>query len=114
MTTTIGKVLTQYEVEEAGEKLRENLELATYKLADTAESLAKAEVAYKRQYAMMYARLRGPVEERKQSSLLGAIDEFEQWKLAEAVHSAQQELCRTLRAEIDWLRTLSANIRVQT
>lgn len=107
-------LLTQAEVEEAGEQLRENLENATYKLADTAVILAKAEVAFKKQYATLYARLRGPVEERKQSSLLASVDEFEGWKLAEAVHYSQQELLRTLRAEIDWLRTLAANIRAQT
>jgi hypothetical protein len=114
MSVTAPNVLTQYAVEDAGEQLRANLETATYLLADTARTLALAEVAFKRAYAMAYARLTGPVEERKQSATLECITEFEAWKLADAVHGSQQELLRTMRAEMDWLRTISANIRAQT
>lgn len=103
--------LSQAEVEEQLQQLMDRLDSGTHELAELAVAAARADVEYKRSYAMAYAGTRGPVEERKQSSTLVAIDLYEDKVLKEAVHSSQQELLRGLRAQLDSLRTIAANIR---
>ena len=106
------EMLTQAEVEGQIQYLLDRLEEGTRDLARMAVDQARSEVEYKRNFAVAYTGIReGAQELRKQQATLVSIDLFERHRLDSAVHSTQQELLRTLRSELDALRTIAANIR---
>lgn len=92
----------------------EKLGVETEVLADLAMDLARARVAYKKTVAIAYLRAAGPVKERDAKALIEGEEEFEMYEMAEALHSSKQELLRTLRSQMDSLRTIAANIRAVT
>jgi hypothetical protein len=108
------ELLTQAAVEEQLQSLGQRLESATFELAELAEAEARAEVAFKREWATAYVHALGPQKERESKATMVADAEFEAYRLAEASYRATRELCVTLRAQLDALRTIAANIRVQT
>lgn len=106
------EMLTQAEVEEQIQNLLQRLEEGTRTLASLAVAQARSEVEFKRSFALAYTGIRdGAQELRKQQATLVSIDLFERHRLDSAVHATQQELLRTLRSELDALRTIAANIR---
>lgn len=108
---TADELLTQAQVEEAIYDLMDRQETATLALGDLALQAAEAEVEFKKAYAMVYAATSGTVEDRKQEATLITIDAFKHFKLRSVVHSTQQELLRTIRSQLDSLRTIAVNIR---
>lgn len=91
------------------------LEDATTEYAKAAETEAENEVAWKR------AEANSLIQSEKQSEHLRKAEamnvharEFYGYKKAAAVKDAISEKLRTVRAQLDSLRTLSANLRQQT
>jgi hypothetical protein len=104
-------MLTAVDVESEIIRLSEKLEAETHALAVVAEEEARAEVAFKREFARRFLEASGPMEERRQKATLLAEPQLTSYRIRDAVHSSKQELLRTLRAQMDALRTIAANIR---
>ena len=107
--------LTQGSVEGEILRLSAMLEEATEQLAKAMEEEASAEVDYR--IAEARARLKSTaksVEDRKCAALVECEAWYTCYVKAEAKREALAETCRTLRARLDALRTLSANLRGQT
>lgn len=86
----------------------------TEDVAESAKQQAATEVAYKLAYARAMIGLRsesGTVALKEAMALDACASEFEQMKMAEAVFKACQESGRNVRAQLDALRTLNANVR---
>lgn len=97
------------------ERLSAVLEERTETLAELSTTAAQAEVAFKLAKARALLRADGRnAGEREARALLAVQTEYTDHELAAARLHAQQELLRTLRAQLDALRTLAANVRAQT
>lgn len=86
----------------------------TEDVAHSANEQARTEVAYKLAYARAMIALRsdsGTVAMKEALALDACASEFEAMKMAEAVFKACQESGRNVRAQLDALRTLNANVR---
>ena len=81
-------------------------------IAKRSRAAAEAEVAYKLEYARQTLMVEGKtVAEREAAALLECGELYAAYKGADAVLLAAQEAGRSLRAQIDALRTLSASHR---
>jgi hypothetical protein len=105
--------LTAPEVEAEMERLGGQLEEATEQYAMEVVAAANAEVVYKIEYAKSYLRSKGTVAERESTAQVRCEAQLRSYKNAEAVMKAAKERLVTLRAHIDWLRTVAANVRAQ-
>ena len=106
--------LSQQQVEDEISRLSGQLTTNTVDNREAAMQAAKADVAYKLAMARGWIRERGhkgTVAEKEADILLSCEREFEDHKLTEAVYKATQEKGRNLRAQLDALRTVNANIR---
>lgn len=109
------KTLTTVDIEDEIERLGANLEDATEGFAQLSDEAAEAEVAYKLSKARAFLTATGPNQTHRESvALLQAETEYRRYVIADAKLRAQSELLRTLRARLDALRTLAANVRSQT
>lgn len=85
------------------------LDFQVGEIAKRAKAAAEAEVAFKLAHAKASLTVEGKtVGEREARALLECASEYALHKGAEAVLLAAQEAGRSLRAQIDALRTLSA------
>ena len=112
--------LIQTDVESLMVKLGKQLEEGTEDFSKLAEEKAIAEAEYKERYwtalvkqidsegSGMY-RLTAPQKEARAS--LAAREEFRRFKLMEAREKAAQQFLITIRARLDSLRTIAANVR---
>jgi hypothetical protein len=108
--------LSQHEVEAEIRRLSERLSFLTQHVTVAARDAARADVDHKLKHARKLLDLRGhegTVGEKEAAVLVECADEFEAAKIAEAVYKADQEAGRNLRAQLDALRTIAANIRDQ-
>jgi hypothetical protein len=108
--------LSQLEVEAEIRRLSGRLEFLTQHMASAARQAAQADVDYKlKQARALIDKIGhgGTVGEKEAAVLAECAEEFERWKLEEAVLKADQEAGRNLRAQLDALRTIAANIRPQ-
>jgi hypothetical protein len=113
------KLLTQGEVEQAIHDLSQELESTTYAYAELSDAAAEAEADYKLRQARVTVALadsntKMTAQERQARAELTAAEELRRWKLAEARRQACKEALLTLRARLDAMRSLSANLRHQT
>ena len=109
------KTLTTLDVETEIERLSAQLEDATTEFANISDEAAEAELNYKLARAKHYLTADGPNQtHRDAAALLRSEDEYRRHQIAEGRLRAQSELLRTLRARLDALRTLAANVRSQT
>jgi hypothetical protein len=113
------RLLSQGEIETAIMRLSEELESVTYQYADLADKAATAEADYKLHSArLMVALANSPMKmtapERQARVDAQSDDQYRIWKINEARRQASKEILLSLRARLDSLRTLSANIRNQT
>lgn len=107
-------MLTQADVESELERLTDALEKTTFQLAEQMEKYGRAEVDFKRAFALAFTKAEGAMDLREQIAVLETADERMAWRMAEARKDGTQELCRTFRNQIDALRTIGANVRAQT
>jgi len=118
-----GELLTQGAVEVRMMELIAALEDGVGDLDRLVLSCAAAEADYKlcRDTALIRiagdARATGeklPVQEVSALAETGAADEFRRWRLVEARVRSKREYLHSIRAALDTLRTVAANIRAQT
>jgi chromosome segregation ATPase len=108
--------LSQLEVESEIRRLSDRLTELTTAQADHAQEAAQADVTLKLKQARAWLDLRGHggLKDEKEAQVLEQTALFYQAaKLADAVLKADHEAGRNLRAQLDALRTLAANIRDQ-
>lgn len=113
------RLLTQGEIEAAIMRLSEELEEITYRYADLADLAATAEADYKLQAARLMVGFAASPSKmtalEKQARVDAQCDgQYRVWKINEARRQSAKEALLSLRARLDSLRTLSANIRNQT
>jgi acyl-homoserine lactone acylase PvdQ len=94
------------------ERLMDLLWGETEQLAALAERAASAEVDYRACKAKAYLAAQGTVPEREAHATLESQDELLAHRLAEGLYHAQREKVASIRAQIEALRTLNANMRV--
>jgi hypothetical protein len=118
-----GEVLTQGGVERRMMELVDALESGVEELDRLVLSCAVGEADYKLRRDETLIRIaadaratgdRIPVAEVSALAEAGAADEFRRWKLVEARVRSKREYLHSIRAALDTLRTVSANIRAQT
>jgi DNA repair exonuclease SbcCD ATPase subunit len=101
------------EIEGEIERLGALLEDATEEYAERAEAAAYAEVEFKVEHAKAYLRTKGTVPERAAWADYRTEEHLRKHKLADALLKATRERLTTLRAQLDYLRSLNANVRHQ-
>jgi hypothetical protein len=111
--------LSQVEIEDSIVTIADALEVGTEQFADVADLAATCEADYKLSYARAFVALASTqskmtAPERQARSELHAAAELRAWKVAEARRMSSKESLLSLRARLDALRTVSANIRSQT
>lgn len=111
--------LTQGQIEADILSVSDALEVGTEQYADLADLAATCEADYKLSYARAFVALaaqqsRMTAPEKQARSELHAAAELRAWKIAEARRQSSKENLLSLRARLDALRTVSANIRSQT
>ena len=112
-------LLTQGQTEQTILQICEDLEQETYLYAELSDSAATAEADYKLARSRSYVLLseRHPkmtASEREMRADLNSAEQMRNWKLYEARRQATRESLISLRARLDALRSISANIRHQT
>lgn len=112
-------LMTQAELESEIMRISDLLETATRELGTVSVEHANAEADYRFAYAQAFLKLR-PEDERltdkirEQRAAEETTEAFRARRVAEAKQMHLQEKCRQLRAQLDALRTVSANVRAQT
>lgn len=105
--------LTQVDVESRIEALCAELERQVTAYAHVAEQRAAAESDFKFLYsrALVEQTTKVPVATKEAVAHLKASNSFREWKLFEAREKATQQALTSIRAQLDSLRTISANVR---
>lgn len=112
--------LTQAGVEERIVAISDDMETATEELARLSDIAAEAEVNFKVKWAQQILKAKAAgdgkstVSDREAEATIATESELRARIISEARHSVQQDKLRTMRARLDALRTVSANIRAQT
>lgn len=110
-----GHLLSQGQIESEILRLSDALEEQTNELARRLEAAAEAEVAWKQAEAIALLRSAMRSEhQRKAEALTINAEQHRAFRISDARSSATTEICRTLRAQLDSLRTLAANVRSQS
>lgn len=107
-------VLTQSEVEAEMNRLLGVMEARTVELARLTMEASEAEVEFKKSYALVYTQGAGPVKDREQVATLASLDALRDYRRKDALMKSAQEALRTIRAALDVLRSISANVRAMT
>ena len=109
--------IIQTEVEELMAVLGARLEEGTEEFGKLAEERAVAEADYKERYWTALVRIvdhpeyRTTAPQREAKAALAAKEEFRRFKLLEAREKAAQQHLISIRARLDSLRTIAANVR---
>lgn len=111
--------LTQHEVEQRIMQISDTLDETTELLASLLIERATAEADYKHAFARVMVNLaqsssRLPVAAKEAIATTRTEAEFRNWKLWEAREKACQQQLHSLRAQLDALRTIAANVRAVT
>lgn len=107
-------MLTQAAVESEMERLIGAADSVAHDVAERAEEAARAEHAYKVAHARALLGASGTVAERDAKALLVCEVEHLARKIADARLLAAQETNRTIRAQLDALRSVNASVRFAT
>lgn len=113
------RVLAQVEIENEIVACLDALERETDRYDRLATDAASAEADYKLAYAKAVIVLsdsasRMTAAEKQARAEVHAGDPLRAWKVLEARRGATKEALLSLRARLDALRSLSANVRAQT
>ena len=103
--------LIQTDIEGSIQRLGDLLESATEDLAAASEAAAHAEVDYRQEFAEVYLMNDGPEHLRSQMATRQCRELLRARYLSAAKRDSLQEKCRMLRAQLDAVRTVSANVR---
>jgi len=106
--------ISQVEIEGELMRLMEILEEETESFEVLATESAKKEALYKANWAKEYLSAKGSIKEREAWADYKMDDAAYDHKIAEALVKSKREKLLSLRTSIDALRTLNANVRVQT
>lgn len=106
--------LSAAQVEGEIRRLCDRMEIFTEQLAREAEEAGRSEAAHKAAYASAFLKAEGSVSQREQEATLQTAAVFRARKIAEAHYYSTREALGTVRAQVDALRTIAANIRGQT
>ena len=106
-------MLTQVKVEQELMRLSELMEQRTNELADLAEQAAIAEADHKSAYAHAFVNTTGTGQFRENMATVMTCDALMRRKLKEATYQSCKESLHSIRAQLDALRTISANLRGQ-
>ena len=113
-TTSASGPLTQGQVEREMSRLIEAADTVAHDVASRAEDAARAEHAWKIAHARALLSADGPVAVKEARALLVCEDEHLARKIADARLLAAQETSRTIRAQLDALRSVNATVRFAT
>jgi hypothetical protein len=105
--------ISQVEIESEIMRLMEMLEEETEAFETLATDCAKKEALMKANWAKEYLSAKGSIKEREAWADYKLSDEAYGFKIAEALVKAKREKLLSVRASIDALRSLNANVRVQ-
>lgn len=104
--------VTPVAVENEIMRLCARLDALTEELATKARAAGLTDARYKAEHAKEFLAARGKtVAEREVMATVGTITENEARKIAEAELLAVQEAGRNIRAQLDALRSVNANVR---
>jgi hypothetical protein len=99
------------QVENELRRLARKLESKTDALAELLIAAAKADVAYRVSHAKALLAADGTVQERDAIAVLAVKDALLERKITEAVADAARESVRSLRDQLDAVRSINANTR---
>ena len=105
--------ISQVEIESEIMRLMGVLEEETEAFETLAVDGAKKEPLLKANWAKEYISAKGSIKEREAWSDYKLSDEAYSYKIAEALVKAKREKLLSVRASLDALRTLNANVRIQ-
>lgn len=118
------RVITAVEVESEIMRLSDGMDDELSVLVDVAQAAAEAEYAYKVGYAqavLKAANVAGSgrnglttVDERENMALRDSDSLLRAHLVADVLYEVAREKLRTMRSQIDALRTIAANIRAQS
>ena len=120
MSRPPGRLLTQGEIEDAIVGLSENLEALTYTYSDLSDLAAETEADYKIKHSRALVGfaadpgIKMTAAEKQARVDVHCAAELRAWKMAEARRQSTKEALLSIRARLDAMRTLSANVRHQT
>jgi hypothetical protein len=106
--------ISQVDIENEILRLMDALEEETETFETLAIDLAKKESAYKSHWAQEYLSAKGSIKEREAWADYKMSDEGLAYKIAEGLLKAKREKLLSIRTSMDSLRTLNANVRIQT
>lgn len=111
--TTPQNDIIQTDVEREIRRMVEELDVASVQLAKQAVEASEAEHAYKLGMAKSEIKLagEGTVSERNARALRDNEEEYHARLLKNALRDAAIEKCRNLRAQLNALQSINANIR---
>lgn len=113
-------LLTAGQVENQILRISDELDDETHRYAQVAEMAAEAEANFKGAYHRAFLEAadadgaRVTVPEREARAHLAADEAFRVWKIMEARQDAGKQAQQSMRARLDALRTIAANIRAQS
>lgn len=106
--------ISQVEIEEEIIRFTTMLEVETENFESLAVDAANKDARYKSSWAKEYLSAKGSIKEREAWADYKLEDVLMEHKISEALVKAKREQLHSLRTNIDALRTLAANVRVQT
>jgi hypothetical protein len=105
--------ISQIEIEQELVRLMDALEEETEHFETLAMDLAKKEALYKTNWAKEYLSAKGSIKEREAWADYKMDQEVFEYKCAEALVKSKREKLLSIRASMDAIRTLNANVRTQ-
>lgn len=105
--------ISQVEIENEIMRLMGMLEEETEAFETLATDSAKKEALLKANWAKEYLSAKGSIKEREAWADYKMSDEAYAYKISEALVKAKREKLLSVRASLDALRTLNANVRIQ-
>jgi len=105
--------ISQVEIERELLRLIDRLEIETEQFETLAMDCAKKEALYKSNWAKEYLSAKGSIKEREAWADYKLDHEHFDFKCAEALVKTKREMLLSIRASMDAIRTLNANVRAQ-
>ncbi len=105
--------ISQVEIEQELLRFVDRLEAETEMFENLAVDAAKKESLYKNHWAKEYLSAKGSIKEREAWADYKMDAPHFEFKVAEAMMKAKREALLSIRASMDAMRTLNANVRVQ-
>lgn len=103
--------LSQLQIETQILDLMGKAQKVTVEVGERARAAAKAETEYRVKYAQQFLQAEGTMELRRHTAEVACADELAARKTAEALLLSAQEAGRNVRARLEAVRSLAANVR---